>query len=218
MNLHWKKLIKLHESKLFGLDIGSSFVRMVRFEKKDTGYAVTAANITKIPESGIDISHREAEIVKAIRKCIHATKVRTRHAVCSVSGPEVAVRPFSLPPLQDEEVDSAVMFEAAQVCPFDIDNAVVEYHLIPNGDESVRGILVAATHDVIRRKIRLAGKASLECVIVWPCLTALMGKGNRNLVMQPRPSLTSVHREPLSLSWAMAACPSSETCIMQVIT
>lgn len=192
MNLHWKKLINLHESNLFGLDIGSSFVRMVQLEKKDTGYAVTAANITKIPESGIDISHREAEIVKAIRKCVHATKVRTRHAVCSVSGPEVAVRPFSLPPLQDEEVDSAVMFEAAQVCPFNIDNAVVEYHLIPNGDEGVRGILVAATHDVIRRKARLAGKTSLECVMMDVDSLALLNCFNGQRKQKPHDAAKAV--------------------------
>jgi len=165
MKLDWKKLIKLNQAELVGLDIGTSSVRMVQLQKDETGYAVVAANITEIPDNKDDISHREAEIVRAIRKCVHAAKVQTRRAVCSVSGPEVAVRAFSFPPLKDEEVESAVMLEAAQVCPFNIDDAVVDYQLMPNG-EDVKGILVAATNDVVKRKKHLVEKASLECVLL----------------------------------------------------
>lgn len=163
MNLNWKKLIKLNKGELVGLDIGTSSVRMVQLQKDESGYAVVAANITEIPDNEDDISHREAEIVRAIRKCVHRSQ--TRQAVCSVSGPEVAVRAFSFPPLEDEEVQGAVMLEAAQVCPFNIDDAVVDYQLIPNG-EDVKGILVAATNDVVKRKRHLVEKASVECVLL----------------------------------------------------
>ena len=81
-----KKLFQLNDSRVIGLDIGTSSVRMVEMQKDEKGYSVKAANITEITQKSDDARPGNNEIIKAIKKCIANSKTRTRLAVCSVSG------------------------------------------------------------------------------------------------------------------------------------
>jgi type IV pilus assembly protein PilM len=167
MNLDWRRLLNLEETQVLGLDIGSSAVRIVQLRKDDSGYVVTAAGITEIA-NGKETSQEQKEIntVRAISECLQSTGIQTRLAVCGVCGPETAVRYFKFPSLPPEEVQGAVLLEAAQVCPFNVDDSAVDYQLMPDGGESVCGVLVAATNKLIERKRQLAKEASLDCVLM----------------------------------------------------
>ncbi len=152
------------KTELLGLDIGSSAVKAVRLRKDDTGYTVTAAGIAEIAVSEEDNNHRNT--VNAIRECLESTGRKMKLAVCGLSGPEVAVRDFEFPSLSTSEIDGAVLFEASQVCPFNAADSAVDYHLIPNGDDKTRGILVAATNALIKSKVQLTKEAALKCVLM----------------------------------------------------
>jgi hypothetical protein len=80
----------------------------------------------------------------------------SKMAVCGVSGPEVAVRDFEFPPLSAEDIDAAVQLEASQVCPFNAADSAVDYHLMPNGDNKIRGVLVAATNTLTSIQVSFA--------------------------------------------------------------
>ncbi len=167
MNLDWKQLLKIGQSDVLGLDIGSSTVKIVQVHKDNGSLAVTAAAITEIVNDSEDDNQNEViNTVNAIRDCLHSTQIQTRFAVCSVCGPEVAVRNFKFPPLPPEEITGAVTLEAAQVCPFNVENGGVDYHLILSDDSSISGILAATTNKMIERKKQLAEKASLNSVLM----------------------------------------------------
>ncbi len=76
------------------------------------------------------------------------------------------MRNFKFPPLPPEEIEGAVLLEAAQVCPFNVDDSAVDYQLMTNGEDCVKGVLVAATNRVIKNKKELAKNASLDCVLM----------------------------------------------------
>jgi len=166
MNLGWKRSFRLEieERSVFGLDIGSSSVNAVQLRKKDDKWEVMAANRVKIAPNQED--RRQINTVSAIGECLESSGIQTRKAVCGVSGPEVAVRDFKFPSLAREEIEPAVMLEATQVCPFNDNDVTVDYQLISNGEDSSRGILVAATNKLINSKVELAKKASLDCVLM----------------------------------------------------
>ncbi len=168
MSFKWKRMLGFSQDDVFGLDIGSSSVRMVQLMKNNDGYAVVAACVSDIKQNDGDIAVKEEDVVQAVRRCVASAQKHGRWAVCSVSGPEVAVRPFKFPPLQSEELDGAVRLEASQVCPFNVDDGVVDYQIVPSGepDNAATGVLVAAPNDVIRRKVRITGKAALDCVLM----------------------------------------------------
>jgi type IV pilus assembly protein PilM len=159
-------MLNFTKTELLGLDIGSSAVKAVRLRKDDAGYTVTAAGIAEIAVTEEDNNHQKINTVKAIRECLESTGHKMKLAVCGLSGPEVAVRDFEFPSLSTSEIDGAVSFEASQVCPFNAADSAVDYHLIPNGDDKTRGILVAATNALIKNKVQLTKEAALKCVLM----------------------------------------------------
>lgn len=167
MDSDWKRLFRfeLEHHEVFGLDIGSSEVKLIKMRKNSSGYAVTAAGIADI-SAGEDKDNREINTIRAIRGCLKSSGIQTQLAVCSVCGPEVAVRHFKFPPLPEEEIEGAVLLEAEQVCPFNVHDGPVDYQLIPNGEDNVTGIFVAATNKLIKNKVQLAKNASLDCVLM----------------------------------------------------
>jgi len=166
--LDWKRLFNIEETPVLGLDIGSSAVKIVQLCKDNANYKVTAAGIVDIADgTEADKNRKEqANTLRAISQCLQSTGTQTQLAVCSVCGPEVAVRYFKFPSLPPEEIQGAVLLEAAQVCPFNIDDSAVDYQLIPNGQDSTSGVLVAATNKLIKRKTQLAKNASLDSVLM----------------------------------------------------
>ncbi|MGB2806448.1 MAG: type IV pilus assembly protein PilM [Sedimentisphaerales bacterium] len=166
MDLGWERSFKLEieEKGVFGLDIGSSSVNAIQLEKKKGDWTVLAASRVRIAPGEED--RRQINTVGAISKCLELMGIRSRRAVCGISGPEVAVRDFKFPLLPRDEVESAVLFEAAQVCPFNANDATVDYQLIGNGKDSTNGILVAATNKLINSKTELAKQASVDCVLM----------------------------------------------------
>lgn len=166
LDLNWKRSINLVKDAILGLDIGSSAVKIVALEKDDAGYSVTAVGMREIAASQDDYNQHRINTVKAIRECFEQAKIKTKMAVCGVSGPEVAVRDFEFAPLSAEDIEAAVLLEASQVCPFNAADSAVGYHLIPNGDDKTRGVLVAAMNTLITSKVQLAKEAHLKCVLM----------------------------------------------------
>jgi type IV pilus assembly protein PilM len=167
MKMSFKNVLETNRDQLLGLDIGSYSVKIVQLQKEKSGFTVIAAakvdiDTAKVTELGsIDIN-----VVKAVQECLRLSFAQTQMAVCGVSGPEVAVRRFKFPFLPPDEIHGAVMLEAAQVCPFNFSDSVVDYHVIPNGRDFARGILVAATSRLVQKKKWLAEEASLRAVLM----------------------------------------------------
>jgi len=192
MKFNWKRLLNFSQGDVLGLDIGSSSVRMVQIHRDGTECTVTAANITEIRDAQGDDSCKDSYTIDAIRDCILSSGVSTRQAVCSVSGSEVAVRHFKFPPLEPEEIEGAIRLEAAQVCPFNIEDGVIDYKVIPNGKDAVCGIFVAATRNVVKKKVRLAKEAAIDCVLMDVDGLALLNCLNENNVPGRQETATAI--------------------------
>jgi type IV pilus assembly protein PilM len=161
--LNWRRLLKFEQYAIFGLDIGSSSVKIVQLRKDDYEWVVTAAGMVEIPDGLEDNSpRRDLNTVKAIRQCFEAAGITTKFAVYGVCGPEVAVRCFKFPALPREEIAGAVALEASQVCPFSIEEGAVDHQLISNDTNNSTGVLVAATNKMIDRKNQLIQNAELN--------------------------------------------------------
>jgi len=156
------------QTQVLGLDIGSAAVKMVELQKSRSCWSVTAAGIAEIANQPAGDSDAKEEIksAKAINQCLRSSGTQTRLAVCGVCGPEVAVRSFKFPTLPAAEIEGAVLLEASQVCPFNVEESTVDYQVIPDGKELVSGVLVAATNKLIERKRQASENASLGNVLM----------------------------------------------------
>lgn len=146
--------------------------------RDEAGYRLAAAAKADIAQIEDAAAPGTAGTVRAIHRCLEATQIKTKYAVCSVCGPDVAIRRFDFPPLSYDEVPNAVLFEADQVCPFDVGQSVVDYQLIaptaadsagpqtPKQPNKTCGVFVAATADIVSQKIRFVKSASRNCVLM----------------------------------------------------
>ncbi|MHC4500246.1 MAG: type IV pilus assembly protein PilM [Planctomycetota bacterium] len=161
-------MFQFRQNELIGVDIGTFAVKIVQLHKDNGAWTVTAAGMVEIPRAAAGRRARqEANVARAIKNCLWKTGVRTRFAVCGVSGHEVAVRSFTgFPSLPQQEMRNAVLLEASQMCPFDIEDGAVSYQLISNVSDDVSGVLVAATNSLIERKRKYAENASLDAVLM----------------------------------------------------
>jgi type IV pilus assembly protein PilM len=164
--LNWKRSFNFRQDEVVGLDIGSSAVKVVRLRRDSGGYVVTAAGIVQIESNQNDGHRADANTAKAISQCLQSAGVQSKLAACSVCGPDVAVRDFKFPSLLPEELEGAVTLEAEQICPFRTADSVIDYQVMSHDQSSMRGVLVAATNAVIKKKLQLAKKASVDCVLM----------------------------------------------------
>lgn len=157
----------MRQIDVLGLDIGSSTVKIVQLRREGTGWAVAAAGITDIADRDApDEAINEMHVSQAVRRCLRQSGAETNMAVCSVAGPEVAVRNFNFPALPKEEIEGAIMLEASQICPFNLDDCALTWQLRPNGKETLTGVLVAATKKLVEKKRQLVRTSSLEAVLM----------------------------------------------------
>lgn len=172
-------LLEFGNKQTFGLDIGSYAVKVVQLRKEKSGYIATSAAESLIASNGeTDQSRDTGEILGAIKSGMSTSQIRSRYAVCSVCGPEVFIKNFKFPPLSSNEIEQAVMLEAEQAVPFDIEQSVIDYNLLPGSDQSVeirsergrgpnlQGIIVAASEALVRERRQMAKKASLSCALM----------------------------------------------------
>ena len=164
--MNWKQILKLNQNEVFGLDIGSSSVKIIQLRKDDAKFSVLAAGIAEIASGEKDDRANTANTIRAIKDCVESTSIETRLAVCGVCGPQVAVRSFSFPVLSADEIEGAIQLEAGQVCPFNLNEATVDYQITSRDEKNISGILVAATKTLIAEKTRLAKESSLTNVLV----------------------------------------------------
>jgi type IV pilus assembly protein PilM len=167
MKLNLKDVLEIKRDEIIGLDVGSHAVKMVQLRKEQSGFTVAAvAKVNVDANKGTEIGNIDINVVRAVKDCFRLSSAKSQLAVCSVCGPEVAIRRFKFPPLPKEEIHSAVMLEAAQVCPFNVSDSIVDYQVIPNGQDSIHGILVAATDRLVQKKKWFAEEASLRVILI----------------------------------------------------
>ena len=114
---------------VFGLDIGTSFVKAVQLGRDGDGYTVRAVERVAISGEAGNGRDKAENIIAAVKKCVQSAQIKTKYAVCGLCGPDVASRRFSFPSLSKDEISNAVMYEAEQVCPFDSGKFIVDYQV-----------------------------------------------------------------------------------------
>jgi len=161
--------LNLGRYNLLGLDIGRASVKIAQLKKADGRFYVGKC-------AKVNIADRETEnadcirenTIDAIRTCIDIVGAKTSYAVCAVNGPDITVRSFNLPAMPEEQIAWAVLQEAEQVCPLDMQQSIVDYQLIeqPNGRQATSGLLVAAGIESVCEKKQWATDAGLQNVLM----------------------------------------------------
>jgi type IV pilus assembly protein PilM len=114
---------------LVGLDVGSSAVKAVELKKRGDSYELVNFGLELLgQDTVVDGAIMDAlSVSAAIERIFTENKIKTRNVATSVSGHSVIVKRITVSAANDEELDSAIPYEAPQHIPFDISDVNLSY-------------------------------------------------------------------------------------------
>ena len=118
------------------LNIGSQRIGMAVFETAKNGGLLlkSYASETIVADPALEAS-RIGQIRVAVGDLAQRLKVSRSKVRYAISGQAVFTRFVKLPPLQDDNIEQLVAFEAQQHVPFPINEVVWDYEMIEGADE-----------------------------------------------------------------------------------
>jgi len=151
------------------LSIGSQRISMAVFEISKSGGLVLKAYDSEIltADPGMEAA-RAVQARAAIAELVKRLGVAKSKVRFAISGQAVFIRFVRLPPLQDDNIDQLVTFEAQQHVPFPLDEVVWDYELLEGateGEGDRECIIVAIKADAldeINAAVKDAGLSTLE--------------------------------------------------------
>ena len=153
-----------------GLDIGGNSIKLVKLEEKAGSYVLSGWGIKELaPEIIVDeeIKDRDALIFN-IQSLIDQTGIRTKDVGISLSGHGIITDKMVMDRKTGAEAVQAILFEAEQRSPFDVEDVTMDYHIIKEDLElnKMEVVLVAARREFLNSYLDLIMDAGLKPAIV----------------------------------------------------
>lgn len=156
--------------EVVGLDVGSNSIKIVVLEHTPGGYVLRGLGVRELPPDCIvaeEIKDRE-QIVFEIQSLIDEVDPKIRDVVVSISGHGVLTDKITIDKKTGAEAEQAILFEAEQRAPFDVEDVTLDYHVIQIQEETGKMdvLLVAARNEFLHSYLDLIQAAGLRPVIV----------------------------------------------------
>lgn len=164
-----------------GLDIGSQSIKIVEIQKEGNSFRLVASGIIGYKGVLPDLAKNDQELVplaESIRKLHKQIGASSKEVNISLPEPKVFTRAIKFPLLTDQEISSAVKWEAEQYIPIPISEAIFQYQIVERKETAtppeVKVLLVAAPRTLVEKYVRAVQMAGLTVVGVETELLSLV--------------------------------------------
>lgn len=163
-----------------GLDIGSKTIKVVSLSRDGDKFTLTGAGV--VGYSGVDVAHVQDEkglvdMAGVIKKLFKDAGINSKDVAIALPESQVFTRAISFPLLTDQEIGSAVKWEAEQYIPFPIQEAIVQHQIVERRETGtppgVLVLLVASPRTLVEKYMKLLTMAGLNVVAVETELISL---------------------------------------------
>ena len=155
-----------------GLDIGSSGVRAAQVTVNKGQVTLDRFGQVALPPGVVrDGEVADADAVgQAIRQLWASVKFSKKDVVLGIANQKVFVRLVDIPWVPEADLKSSLKYQVADLVPMPIDEAVLDFvvleEIASEHDRSLRGLLVAASQEMVLGAIRAAEKGGLKTTTV----------------------------------------------------
>lgn len=152
----------------FGLDIGSSAVKVVELAERGAGYALVTLASVPVPRDVIaEGSVRDPAVLsEAIKECVDKAGIKSKAAVISLSGREGITKRVPLPKVDPKELADAIVLEAEHHIPFAVDDVFLDYQVVGQSASTMDVMLVAVKRVKVLEYVAAVEEAGFEAVVV----------------------------------------------------
>ncbi len=175
MNTQMEKMITILLNRtpaVFGLDIGTTSVKVVEFSGDIDNLKLTNYAIEKIPRDYVvdgSIVNTDG-VVEVIKKCIKRAGIKTKDVVVSIPSASAVVKKINTPIFDnDDEMAFYVREEIKEHIPFAIEDVNIDYQVVAVSDSEIKEcevIVTVAKKEKIDERVILAQEAGLNPVAV----------------------------------------------------
>ncbi|MEK7188765.1 MAG: type IV pilus assembly protein PilM [Patescibacteria group bacterium] len=176
-----------------GLDIGSKTIKVVELTKDKDKFTLRSAGVVGYTGGEVEylISDKEfANLSDLIRKLFNDAKIRPKDIALSLPESQVYTRQIKFPLLTDNEIISAVRWEAEQYIPIPLNEAIVQHVVLERRENinppEVLVLLVAAPRSLVEKYLKIVSGAGLNLVFAETELLALtrsLGQPNQTVLI-----------------------------------
>lgn len=154
-----------------GVDFGNHSVKAVHLDDIESS-SPTLVNFGSQPTPQGVINSPDAEhmkqLIKALKQLYTASNIKNDKVVLAIPESSVFTRFLELPGIKDEEIQSAVYYEAKQYIPLPIEEVQLSYLKIGENKEknAPRILLVAAPIKIVKLYQEIADGAGLDLIAI----------------------------------------------------
>ena len=169
------------KSNAFGLDIGTTTMKVVSVSRDDKHIVYNAALSAFTPERGMQsespFDHQEMAVM--INKLVIDAKITTNNVNIALPENHLYTRVIDMPLLSNEELSNAIYWEAEQYVPAPLDTVTLAWSKLreyrsPLGDNKMQVLLVVAPKELIKKYQNILDLAGLTIVSIETELLALI--------------------------------------------
>lgn len=157
----------------FGLDIGSYTIKIVQLAKSGNKYRLLSYGMVPTPRRGMysDSDIDLQSVSEALKKLRNDTRIATDQVVIALPESHIFTRVIEMPALSDEELASAIKWEAEQYVPIPLTEVTLDWQVIsrpktPTPESKMEILLVASPTKVISKYLKILQMADLRAVSV----------------------------------------------------
>lgn len=153
----------------FGLDIGSTTMKLVSLIKSHEKISLDAAVTAPVPPKGMisDSILDMEEMSQAIKSAVEKAQIKGRSVNVALPETNVYTKVIEMPILSDKELSSAIYWEAEQYIPVPLPSVRLVWtvlyrpkHYTPQ--EKMQVLMVGAPTSIIKKYQQILGSAGLE--------------------------------------------------------
>lgn len=163
---------------MVGIDIGTKNIKVIELAKSGNTWQLKSSGAVGYVGISPDKAQTDAElsgIADVLKKIITQAGVNSKDVNIALPESLVFTRVVKFPLLTEEEVASAVKWEAEQYIPIPIKEAVIQYSIIERNETTAETfvLLVAAPRPIVEKYVKVIRLAGLTPVSAETELTAL---------------------------------------------
>src|SRR6266404_1696384 len=145
-----------------GIDIGSKTIKVVELRMDGGKPALKAAGIVGVKNLNIEKIEDESqftELASVIKKLLVDAKISSKEIVVSLPESAVFTRNLKFPLLTDQEIASAVKWQAEDIIPIPLKDAIFQHIILEKRETAqppeVSVLVVAAPRILVEKYVKL---------------------------------------------------------------
>lgn len=156
------------EKILVGLDVGTKNIKAVQLAREKEKTSLLAAGYIATPARPVDNAGDKYEqmLADSINRLVHEMKLSTTAVCASLPSSKVITRVIEVPILKEEELASAIAWEAESYIPLPLSKVKLDYCIVEKKKDAqkMKVLLVAAPIAIIEEYMRIITLAGLTPV------------------------------------------------------